>query len=1485
MKSITRPAGNWLPSARDYALLFGLFFTISTPVFADDPNWWHYQSNWHSTYEDPNGGIPATTFTTDWHDGNCWNSQNNGFGFGARPPDDTVYAAIEAKPPGLEIVGDVECSRLSIHPWSWEYAPNIEVNIMPTAGTISCGVCIGIGDRTDYDSATQGHGTLNVYGGTMTTPTAPEGPEGDISGLWVGGGQYKTGKCYGIVNMYGGQITVPRIAVYYGVVNLYGGLLYHTGTNTADLVIFKSHAMNKINVCDDGDDQTPSGELRLQGDRVQQVYYYIQERLICPCEEQKVLAVGYQIPPEADYTLVKQVRPIYVDRSAAGANNGSSWGDAFNHIQDALFAAEPPYVIYVAQGTYRPDEDTDNPSGTGSRSATFQLNNGVALFGGFPSGGGSWSSRNPSTYQTILSGNLDVNVNSYHVVTGSGANSSAVLDGFTITQGRAISPPNAEGGGLYNNSGSPTINNCTFSDNWAYDGGAIYDFNNSNPTITNCTFTGGNSADRGGAIYNESGNPVLTGCTFTGSALWGDGSAMFTESGYSPRVNNCTFGGTLTIQGPGDINIVYGGEMVIESNAVVDLNDPCDPNIKGTIQCDGLLKVKDNGQLKHATVNVSRQTGGYFGKFEVEDSAQATNLDIHTDGDRFMDVDPCTFTGTIANNRIYVTITEGQSGSTEGILEVRGRELPSHLCDFNDPNVRVCQIDDDNMPAFDTNSWTLERLEIAAGAKVTLMDRFSSGNDDPEVSYVKDLVLGAGCVLNVGLEHLYYMDVNGDSNSIKRDSQLGFSLDVVDCDSNEEFQSRVGNNNYIDPVDPNLNRIQVERVTGLDPDPNGFMKMSNFEDEDGNVIYARAKARFAPASEDKIRIQFNYLFNTSDPCSQIVVYLSDVPEMLLIDPCDPDFAAHYKYVGCILNPPFPRPGSAGSSRFGDFDMYVEKGDLDLSQGTWVELVLIEPATGGGYGKSMHSMDSEEGHASGSIDNWGSSVPCFTCWGKCRDLVWFDCIVNEADFLKVVTGTGTIDSPTCVDGVFSGDGYTDPYDTPSWDWMLKDEERTYLCEQVPLSGGESFATGAGQLLNLSGLNDLLISGKRGDNDDAIKMKDRLYVFDSSYVCKQYIGLEPNDRCNIRIVRGQGSDLYQINSEKGVLRLDTGEPIVPPGQISCDINEPRYKQPAVVYAGIGGTDSVPYGRPILDAAFDANENFVYVVPVVVVPNGNVPYAAAAKIQLNPLPRCVVKLYDGNLLPNDNQREYRNSLREIELDSAGNVYVTNANKMNASDILWKFDPNGTVVWRLELDPCDPCSPRVRAPVGMCVSSATNMLYIASALHCQTDPNLTVIRGFSTATLAPARTITVFGMHHVTGITEDPNKALWVTGFNLNSNPAPSPFYDPYLAKVPLDINDVNALYISGDYDLAMPLSICWTGALQAPPELCGGADLNGNGTVNMKDLAILARHWLNSNCGAPNNPCEGADLEPEAIPDGDVDIQDLDILAHNWLNINCQ
>jgi hypothetical protein len=955
------------------------------------------------------------------------------------------------------------------------------------------------------------------------------------------------------------------------------------------------------------------------------------------------------------------------------------------------------------------------------------------------------------------------------------------------------------------------------------------------------------------------------------------------------------------IRGTGSIIIGLGGEMIIDSNAVVDLNDPNDPNVKGTIQCDGLLKVKDNGQLKNATVNISRQGDGYFGKLKVENSAQATNLDIHTDGDRFMDVDPCTFTGTIANNRIYVTITEGQNDTPEGKLEVRGRDFTVPPCP-GEPN---CQIDESTMPDFNTTSWTLERLELAPGARVALVDRFSSGNGDHEVLYVKDLVLGADSNLNYGFERFYFTNIYGDSNSIIKGAFFGFSLGDINLDSNEEFESRIINNNYINPEDPCSNRIYVERVVGLEPEPNGMMKMSNLEDTNGQIISARAKSEFAPCNEDEIRIRLNYLFTTTDPNTRIVIYLSDIPEM-----GDLNDANHYKEVAQIPNPPVPRPGSAGSGRYGNFEMFVSTWGLDLTNGTWIELVLVEPQSHFlryGGAKGMETGEGEHGVVFTS--GMGAGAYCYI--GVCLDLDW-SYEPDVGDFLIVVSGAGKTD-PTCADGAFSSDGYDDSYDSDSWDWTINLEGRKNMCINVPMRGAAKFAGGGGfmhlngqlNLINPSDLNDLLISGKRGTEDQSTKMKDRHYVFNSS---PHYLRLlEPVlENRNIRVVRGEANDLYQINSRDGITRLDDGNSIVPSngGGIDCP-NEPRYKGNATVYVGIQDTGDASFGRPIFDAAFNANDTNVYVVPVVVVPDGddpydeNLPYAAAAKLHLTPgynPPYQLVKLYDDPPLTGDNQRQYRNTLREIELDDACNVYVTNAHAFNACDILWKFEPN-EAVRRLDLDPCDPCKTHVRGPTGMCVSSATKVLYLTSSLYNEMDPNSKIIYGFSTVDFNLVRTITVHEMQHVTGITEDPStRALWVTGFNMNcelprfpSSPSPiaGPFYDPYLAKVPVGVNDVNAVCIldanDPNYDLAMPLSIVWTGS-RAAQEKCGGADLNKDGNVTLADLAKLAHYWLYTNCAALNN-CEGADLQPEQIPDGDVDIGDLDILTENWLYTNCQ
>ncbi|NIV37025.1 MAG: hypothetical protein GWN58_48615, partial [Anaerolineae bacterium] len=71
---------------------------------------------------------------------------------------------------------------------------------------------------------------------------------------------------------------------------------------------------------------------------------------------------------------------IYVDKDAVGRDDGTTWKHAYTDLQDALDEAEPLSEIWVAAGTYKPSwrfilDD--------SRSATFQMVNGVAIYGGF----------------------------------------------------------------------------------------------------------------------------------------------------------------------------------------------------------------------------------------------------------------------------------------------------------------------------------------------------------------------------------------------------------------------------------------------------------------------------------------------------------------------------------------------------------------------------------------------------------------------------------------------------------------------------------------------------------------------------------------------------------------------------------------------------------------------------------------------------------------------------------------------------------------------------------------------------------------------------------------------------------------------------------------------------------------------------------------------------------------------------------------------
>lgn len=367
---------------------------------------------------------------------------------------------------------------------------------------------------------------------------------------------------------------------------------------------------------------------------------------------------------------------IYVDQDAARDGDGTSWEDAFTHLQTALSAAAYGDEIWVAEGIYTP---TLEFSPGDPRSASFQLKNGVALYGGFdPTVGDiAWDHRDWDANPTILSGDLNGDdgpdfenngENSYHVFyhpDGTNLDDAAILDGFAIIGGNAEGDwPSSHGGGMYNEGSSPILANCAFSGNSAYWGGGMVN-SDSSPTLTNCNFVGNFAHNMGGGMDNSFSSPTLINCTFTdNSATTGGGLA----NGYSDTtLINVTFAGNSAVSGggmdnhdasPKIVNCAFVGNSAVTGGGMYHFtNTSVSPVLTNCIFADNLASDLGGGMYNYsesltpilvncimwgnapqqvfnyhtsssAVITYSDVQGGYFGEGNIDAYPWFANPDI-----------------------------------------------------------------------------------------------------------------------------------------------------------------------------------------------------------------------------------------------------------------------------------------------------------------------------------------------------------------------------------------------------------------------------------------------------------------------------------------------------------------------------------------------------------------------------------------------------------------------------------------------------------------------------------------------------------------------------------------------------------------------------------------------------------------------------------------------------------------------------------------
>ncbi|WP_157262155.1 choice-of-anchor Q domain-containing protein [Pedobacter sp. PACM 27299] len=280
------------------------------------------------------------------------------------------------------------------------------------------------------------------------------------------------------------------------------------------------------------------------------------------------------------------VRILVNQAAIGGQDNGSTWNNAYLDLQNALKVSIAGDEIWVAKGTYSP-----GPLIT----STFQLKEGVKIYGGFAATESLLSERDTLNTrilnQTILDGK---NINRHVVFNNKVLTKATVLDGFTITGGRTVVGGSSGepyiGAGIYNvqgamifkdlwiknnnsssygagmyNTAAAVFSKITFENNtispssYAY-GGGLY---NSGAAVMNHIEFIGNTANSGGGLFHATAALVLN------DVLFKENKAVLTGGGFY------AYNGKITLDRArftGN-NSVQHGAGLYQYSAVLTLNN------------------------------------------------------------------------------------------------------------------------------------------------------------------------------------------------------------------------------------------------------------------------------------------------------------------------------------------------------------------------------------------------------------------------------------------------------------------------------------------------------------------------------------------------------------------------------------------------------------------------------------------------------------------------------------------------------------------------------------------------------------------------------------------------------------------------------------------------------------------------------------------------------------------------------------------------
>ncbi len=494
-----------------------------------------------------------------------------------------------------------------------------------------------------------------------------------------------------------------------------------------------------------------------------------------------VIAAGSQATP-------LMAAPVaYVDSRATGANDGSSWENAFTDLQSALYAAEASggaiNEIRVAQGHY---------------GAAFRLVKGVTVRGGYAGLGALVpDARDSPLYETVLSRGQPGST--YPIVNAVQTDITAVLDGFAISGGNA-----ERGSGAFIENGGVTIQTCVFRENISRDVGTIW-HKNSTSIIRNCSFVhnqaGSHYGGGGTGIHNVFGSRLsLVGCRFENNQGGHAGAGVFNGNDSAATIVNCRFSGNTALTGAA----VYNDGFLTVVNGLFVGNSAYDSG--GAITSRGQLLLTNVTMVANAA---SRLGGGLYiagGNADIRNSILWGNRDS---------------SGTTERGQITVEIGEVFVGHT--CLQRWSGSLGGEGNFGADPQFADVTAGDWHLrqgsPCIDAGSNAALPADLADAdgdgvAEELLPVDIAGSPRRVDQLHARDLGVGYFPIVDIGAFESI-TDCNGNGRSDAQDVALGVSND---CDADtvlDECEADCDANGVSDDCDLGLGRSMDCNINGL----------------------------------------------------------------------------------------------------------------------------------------------------------------------------------------------------------------------------------------------------------------------------------------------------------------------------------------------------------------------------------------------------------------------------------------------------------------------------------------------------------------------------------------------------------------------------------------------------------------------------------------------------------------------------------------------